>query len=121
VSSTKILKELYFYCLKFRFLNATIPSKDGIAPKNKQFLPYKCYTTPKNKTMNKKDITAVVGFLLLLFGMLALVLSLVGAQLSFLTFIDAQGRLLGFVIRLLMIMLGIVMMILSRTNWREQE
>jgi hypothetical protein len=71
--------------------------------------------------MNKKDMTAVGGFLLLLFGMLALVLSLVGAQLSFLTFIDTQGRLFGFVVRLLMIMVGILLMILSRTNWREQE
>jgi uncharacterized Tic20 family protein len=69
--------------------------------------------------MNQKDITAVIGFLLLLFGMLALVLSLVSVQLSFLTFIDGQGRLLGFVIRLLMVIIGIVLMILSRTNWRE--
>ncbi len=69
--------------------------------------------------MNQKDITAVIGFLLLLFGMLALVLSLVSVQLSFLTFIDGQGRLFGFVIRLLMVIIGIVLMILSRTNWRE--
>ena len=53
--------------------------------------------------------------------MLALVLSLVGVQLSFLTWIDKPGRLFGFLIRILMVLLGVVIVVLARTDWREEE
>ena len=68
-----------------------------------------------------KALYTFVGFLLFLFGFMALSLSLVGVQLSFLTWIDAPGKLFGFVIRLLMILAGIVIVVLSRTDWREEE
>jgi hypothetical protein len=64
----------------------------------------------------KKSIFTIVGFLLFLFGMSALVLSLVGVKLSFLVFIDKGGAGLGFVIRLAMIVGGIIMALLSKTN-----
>lgn len=66
-----------------------------------------------------KTLATILGFLLFIIGGMALVLSLVGVQLSFLTWIDAPGRLFGFVIRLLMILGGIVLVVLTRTNWRE--
>ena len=68
-----------------------------------------------------KALYTFVGFLLFLFGFMALALSLVGVQLSFLTWIDAPGKLFGFVIRLLMILSGIVIVVLTRTDWREEE
>ena len=68
-----------------------------------------------------KALYTFVGFLLFLFGFMALSLSLVGVQLSFLTWIDAPGKLFGFVIRLLMILAGIVIVVLTRTDWREEE
>ena len=56
--------------------------------------------------MTAKSIYAIIGFLLIIIGILSLVLMLVGVQLSFLTWIDASGRLAGLVIRLLMIICG---------------
>ena len=71
--------------------------------------------------MTAKSIYAIIGFLLIIVGMLALVLMMVGVQLSFLTWIDAPGRLAGFVIRLLMIITGFVIVTLSQTDWRNVD
>ncbi len=71
-------------------------------------------------TKNRGLIT-LVGFLLAGTGFLALILSLVGLQLSFLTWIDAPGRLFGFVARLVMIIVGIVIIYLAQTNFKGEE
>jgi hypothetical protein len=71
--------------------------------------------------MSKKDIWLLVGFLLFILGGSALILSLVGVQLRMLTFIDGFGGLAGFVIRLLMIIGGIVIAVLSRQNFQEED
>jgi predicted transcriptional regulator len=71
-------------------------------------------------TKNKGIIT-FVGFLLAGTGFLALVLSLVGVQLSFLTWIDSPGRLFGFVVRLLMILVGIVIVYLAQTDFSGEN
>lgn len=68
-----------------------------------------------------KTVTTVIGFLLFIIGGLALVLSLIGVQLSYLTWIDKPSQLFGFVIRLLMIIGGIVMVVLANTDWREDD
>ncbi|MEM6319720.1 MAG: hypothetical protein AAF960_18760 [Bacteroidota bacterium] len=68
-----------------------------------------------------KSVKTLIGFVLFIVGGLALVLSLIGVQLSYLTWIDSGGLLLGFVLRLLMILSGIVIVVLTRTNWREDE
>lgn len=68
-----------------------------------------------------KAIYTTIGFLLFIIGLLALVLSLVGVQLSFLTWIDQPGRLFGFIMRILMLLGGVVIVFLTRTDWREEE
>jgi len=68
-----------------------------------------------------KAIYTTIGFLLFIIGFLALGLSLVGVQLSFLTWIDVPGRLFGFATRLVMIIGGIIIVVLTRTDWREEE
>ncbi len=66
--------------------------------------------------MNKnKALFTLVGFLLLIIGFSALVLSLVGVQFSFLTWMDRPGLLFGFVIRLLFILAGFVIVYLAQT------
>jgi hypothetical protein len=69
----------------------------------------------------KKNIFTIVGFLLFLFGISALVLSLVGVKFSFLLFIDKGGAGLGLVIRLLMIFGGLIMAWMSKTNWKAED
>jgi len=62
----------------------------------------------------------IIGIVLALLGFFALVLSLVGIKLSFLVFIDGNGPLLGFVIRLLMIVFGLVIVTLAQTDWTKE-
>jgi len=62
-----------------------------------------------------------LGFLLFVFGLLSLVLLLVGANLTMLTFIDSGGKLIGFVIRLLMVFGGVVLFYLARTDWEKEN
>ncbi len=72
--------------------------------------------------MNKnKAWLTVVGFLLAGLGFLALVLSLVGVQLSYLAWLDAPGRLFGFIMRLLMILVGIIIIYLTQTNFSGED
>jgi len=46
---------------------------------------------------------------------------LVGVQLSYLTWIDAPGRLVGLLIRLGMIVSGAIIIYLTQTNWRQEN
>ena len=69
----------------------------------------------------KKNILTIIGFLLLIFGMTALVLSLVGIKLSYLLWLDYGGSLLGFVLRLLMIFGGVTMAWLANHNWEAEN
>lgn len=63
----------------------------------------------------------LIGFLLAGSGFLALVLSLVGVKLAWLTWIDAPGPLFGFIARLMMILIGIVIIYLAQTDFRGEE
>lgn len=63
----------------------------------------------------------LVGFLLAGTGFLSLILSLVGLNLAFLTWIDAPGPLFGFVIRLVMIIAGVVVIYLAQTNFEGEQ
>lgn len=63
----------------------------------------------------------LAGFLLAGLGFLALVLSLVGVQFAFLTWIDSPGRLFGFLIRLLMIISGVVLIYLAQTDFEGEN
>lgn len=69
----------------------------------------------------KKSLWVTAGFLLFILGFVSLVLSLIGLDLSFLTWIDRPGGIFGFLVRILMIVAGVVIVYLSTTNWREQE
>jgi len=68
--------------------------------------------------MNKnKGIFSLVGFLLAGTGSSAIVLDLVGAKLAFLVWIDQWGALLGFLIKLTLILAGIVIVYLARSDF----
>ncbi len=70
---------------------------------------------------NNKGIFSLIGFLLAGTGFLALVLSLVGVQLAFLTWIDAFGGLVGFLIRLSMIIIGVIVVYFAQTDFEEEQ
>ena len=63
----------------------------------------------------------ILGFLLFVIGMLSLVFILIGANFSYLAWIDRPGTPQGIIIRLLMIGGGIVMIYLSLNPIKEEE
>lgn len=70
---------------------------------------------------NKKTVITTIGFLLAGIGFLALVLSLVGVKLSFLVWLDRPGALFGFVAKLVMIIAGLVMIYMGKTDLEQEE
>ncbi len=71
--------------------------------------------------IKNKGIITLLGFILAGLGFLALILSMVGVQLAFLTWIDSPGKLFGFLIRLLMILVGIIIIYLVQTDFSGEE
>jgi len=63
----------------------------------------------------------IIGFLLFVCGMLSLVLILIGANLSYLTWIDKPGSPRGILIRLFMIGGGLVISYLALNPPRDDE
>lgn len=68
-----------------------------------------------------KGIYSIIGFVLFVAGTLALILSLVGVKLQPLLWIDSWGPLTGLIIRLLMILSGVLIVYLARSDWRNIE
>lgn len=68
-----------------------------------------------------KGLFTFIGFLLFIYGMLAIVLSLIGAKLSFLVWLDAKSALFGFVMKIMMILSGVVIVYLARTDFSGEE
>ncbi|MCB0655546.1 MAG: hypothetical protein KDC57_05380 [Saprospiraceae bacterium] len=68
-----------------------------------------------------KAFNTVLGFLLFLFGLLSIILNLVGLQFSFLTWMENLGRLGAFVLRLIMVLAGIVIMYLNLVDWKKDN
>jgi hypothetical protein len=58
----------------------------------------------------------LIGFLLAGFGLLAIILSLVGLQFSFLAWLDDIGRLFGFVVKVVMVLVGFILIYLAQLD-----
>ncbi len=69
----------------------------------------------------KRGIIALIGFLIFATGLLALLLSLVGIQFSFLTWIDKPSPMFGFLMRLAMIIVGLIIFYLAQTNFGSEQ
>lgn len=74
--------------------------------------------------LKNKALWTTLGFFLIITGFLALALSMVGIQLAMLTWLDALGGMIGFIVKILMVIGGFVMVYLSQTdltNLDEEE
>lgn len=63
----------------------------------------------------------VVGFLLAGVGFLSLILSLVGVEFSFLTWMRSFGPLSAFLLKLGLAIGGIMLIYLGQTDWEREE
>lgn len=68
----------------------------------------------------RRGLLSLLGFLLVVIGFLALVYSLVGLKLSFLVWIDMPGPLFGFVMKLLMVIVGFVLVYIDQTDFKGE-
>ena len=64
-----------------------------------------------------KSLFTTIGFILFLLGILSMVLMVVGVQFSYLTWLDAGGRGLGLLARIVMVVGGAIMIVLARGNF----
>ena len=71
--------------------------------------------------MTRRAALFLAGFFVAGSGLYALILMLVGVQLSYLVWLDASGMLLGFVGRLLLIIVGAVLIMLGATDWQRER
>ncbi len=75
----------------------------------------------KNSCMKNKGRWIVLGLLLVIVGITALVLQLVGAQWAFLQFLEMPGRLFAFVAKVIMVMAGFIAIALANTDWEKDR
>lgn len=71
--------------------------------------------------MSLRTIILILGFLLFIMGVLSLVFILIGANLSFLSWIDSPGSPRGIIIRIIMIGGGLVLSYMALNPAREED
>ena len=71
--------------------------------------------------MDKKTAWTIVGFALFSLGMIALVLTLVGVELVFLNWLQELGGLIAFLVKVALVVAGVVVVALARTDWEQSE
>ena len=70
--------------------------------------------------MNKSWFT-LIGFILLFIGILSIIISIIGANFTFLSWIESFGRLPSFLIKIFFIVAGMLMIIVSLSNLKEEN
>ena len=68
-----------------------------------------------------KSLFSVIGFIFFLIGGIAVVLSLVGLRLNFLSPLESLGGGVAFLIKLLLMVFGIILVYLARTTTEEDN
>ena len=71
--------------------------------------------------MNRQSLLFIAGFALAGAGLYALIVSLVGLNVSYLVWLAAYGRLAVFVAQLVMIMAGATLIVLGATDWGRER
>ena len=71
--------------------------------------------------MKNKGRWVILGLLLVLTGITALTLQLVGAQWVILQFLEIPGRLFALIAKIAMIMAGFIIIVLANTDWEQER
>ena len=69
--------------------------------------------------MNNRSIFSLIGILLFLTGFVAIILSLVGLNLSLLSWLEDLGKGVAFLVKIIMVLFGIIILYLSKTTEPE--
>ena len=71
--------------------------------------------------MKRRVLPTVAGFALAGAGIYALIVSLVGLNVTYLQWLASQGRFAVFLAQLAMIMVGAVLIVLGATDWDKER
>jgi len=71
--------------------------------------------------MKNKGLLLLLGYLLFSLGITSIVMELVGTHWYFLAWLERTGRLMAFVLKLLMIMVGVLLIVFARTDWEQEK
>lgn len=71
--------------------------------------------------MKNKGYWILLGLLLIIFGITAIVLQMIGIQWTFLRFLEIPGRLFSFVAKIIMVLAGFIIIVLARTDWERER
>jgi len=71
--------------------------------------------------MKNKVLLLLLGYLLFSLGITSIVMELVGTHWDFLAWLERTGRLMAFILKLLMIMVGILLIVFARTDWEQEK
>ncbi len=71
--------------------------------------------------LDKRTWLLIAGFFTFVIGFLSLVLQLIGVDFQFLSFLNLAGPLVGFILRIVMVLGGIIMASWSRRDWEQED
>jgi len=71
--------------------------------------------------MSKKDLYTTIGFLLFTGGLTSIILNIVGVEWTLLTWMNKLAGHIGFLLKLIMIMGGLIMIYFHQVDWRNVE
>lgn len=71
--------------------------------------------------MTKRNALLITGYILVILGFLGLALRLVGLGLWPLHYMDQASPLFGFVLKIVFIIAGVLLMFVSRIDWKKES
>ena len=71
--------------------------------------------------MKNKGLLLLLGYLLFTLGITSVIMELVGTHWYFLAWIEKLGRLPSFIVKILMLIVGILIIVFARTDWEKEK
>jgi len=63
----------------------------------------------------------LLGYMLIVFGVSAVVMQMVGVQWAFLQFLEWGGHLVAFVAKIFFVIAGVLVIVFANTNWEYER
>jgi uncharacterized membrane protein YidH (DUF202 family) len=71
--------------------------------------------------MKNKGLLLLLGYTLFSLGLTAVTMELVGTHWYILAWLERGGRLLAFILKLLMVIVGVLLIVFARTDWEREK
>ncbi len=71
--------------------------------------------------MKNKGLLLLLGYVLFSLGITSVVMAMVGTHWYFLGWLELLGRLLAFLVKILMVIAGVLVIVFARTDWEREK